>query len=385
MPLVPAKCTQCGANIEIDDTKEAGICQHCGTAFITEKAITNYNTYVTNNNNFAGANINVMGANVDNLIKMAENAIEAGNGKEAVDYANRALEINPESSKSWLLKMKAIEHIGTVGNPQVSEAISYGDNAIKYAEDKEATTEEVYNYYIQRAITLMLIAVSNLKDVAQIKQLAGIGVSAMQGVANGDNVTRNLYINLSTHALTLKLKIDEKYIAEHEDMQNSIATLAKLYVDMCKADVERLSIYGSKLLPEAIEARQSTLKVFKKGLPEDKASEVNDEGVKTNNEGCYIATCVYCSYDCPQVWTLRRFRDYTLDETWYGRAFIKCYYAISPTLVKWFGETKWFKTFWKSKLDKMVTNLNNKGVEDTQYNDKPRLFTTQPRRRLKTA
>ena len=371
MPLVPAKCTQCGANIEIDDTKEAGICQHCGTAFITEKAITNYNTYITNNNNFAGANINVMGANVDNLIKMAENAIEAGNGKEAVDYANRALEINPESSKSWLLKMKAIEYIGTVGNPQVSEAISYGDNAIKYAEDKEATTAEVYDYYIKRAITLMLIAISNLKDVAQIKQLASIGVSAMQGVANGDNVTRTLNLNLSTHALTLKLKIDEKYIAEHEDMQDSVTTLAKLYVNVCEADVERLSVYGSSLTSEAIEARQSTLKLFKAGLPEEKKNEVSDEGVKKNNDnGCYIATCVYGSYDCPQVWTLRRFRDYTLDETWYGRAFIKCYYAISPTLVKWFGETKWFRKFWKSKLDKMVANLNRKGVEDTHYIDK---------------
>lgn len=61
--------------------------------------------------------------------------------------------------------------------------------------------------------------------------------------------------------------------------------------------------------------------------------------------GCYIATCVYGSYDCPQVWTLRRFRDYTLDATWYGKVFIKCYYAISPTLVKCFGNQKWFKTF----------------------------------------
>lgn len=43
MPLVAAKCTQCGANIEVDDTKEAGICKYCGTAFITEKAINNYN------------------------------------------------------------------------------------------------------------------------------------------------------------------------------------------------------------------------------------------------------------------------------------------------------------------------------------------------------
>ncbi len=49
MPLVPAKCTQCGANIQVDSTHEAGICPHCGTAFITEKAVNNYH-YQTNIN-----------------------------------------------------------------------------------------------------------------------------------------------------------------------------------------------------------------------------------------------------------------------------------------------------------------------------------------------
>ncbi len=86
--------------------------------------------------------------------------------------------------------------------------------------------------------------------------------------------------------------------------------------------------------------------------------------------GCYVATAVYGSYDCPQVWTLRRFRDYTLAATWYGRAFIRTYYAISPTLVKCFGHTEWFKKMWKGKLDRMVANLKADGVEDTPYEDK---------------
>ena len=86
--------------------------------------------------------------------------------------------------------------------------------------------------------------------------------------------------------------------------------------------------------------------------------------------GCYVATAVYGSYDCPQVWTLRRYRDYTLTETWYGRAFIRTYYAISPTLVKLFGHTEWFKKMWKGKLDRMVANLNASGVDDTPYEDK---------------
>ena len=83
-----------------------------------------------------------------------------------------------------------------------------------------------------------------------------------------------------------------------------------------------------------------------------------------------MATCVYGSYDCPEVWTLRRYRDYSLDTTWYGRVFIKIYYAISPTIVKWFGHTAWFKKLWKSKLDKMVAKLQEQGYEKTRYNDK---------------
>ena len=86
--------------------------------------------------------------------------------------------------------------------------------------------------------------------------------------------------------------------------------------------------------------------------------------------GCYVATCVYGSYDCPQVWTLRRYRDYTLAKTWYGRAFIRTYYTISPTLVKWFGNTEWFKRMWKPQLDSMVNKLQASGYDNTPYQDK---------------
>lgn len=101
-----------------------------------------------------------------------------------------------------------------------------------------------------------------------------------------------------------------------------------------------------------------------------KAREEYEARERQKNSGCYIATAVYGSYDCPQVWTLRRYRDDTLAETWYGRAFIRVYYAASPTLVKWFGHTEWFKKLWKGKLDHMVCRLNSKGVEDTPYQDR---------------
>ena len=90
----------------------------------------------------------------------------------------------------------------------------------------------------------------------------------------------------------------------------------------------------------------------------------------SGSSGCYVATAVYGSYDCPEVWTLRRFRDFTLDESFVGRAFIKTYYTISPTLVRLFGDTDWFKALWKPILDNMVSKLRNKGFESTPYNDK---------------
>ena len=105
MALVPARCTQCNGNIEVDDTREAGICKYCGTAFITEKVINYYNTYITNNNNFAGAIINVNSRDCGKYLELADSAYKAANWEECYKYSSMALEINPRSSEAWKLKM----------------------------------------------------------------------------------------------------------------------------------------------------------------------------------------------------------------------------------------------------------------------------------------
>ena len=86
-------------------------------------------------------------------------------------------------------------------------------------------------------------------------------------------------------------------------------------------------------------------------------------------DACYIATAVYGSYDCPEVWTLRRFRDNNLSKSLFGRAFIKIYYFFSPILVKILGKTKTFNKFWKKRLNKMVYRLNEKGYSSAPYYD----------------
>ncbi len=89
-----------------------------------------------------------------------------------------------------------------------------------------------------------------------------------------------------------------------------------------------------------------------------------------SKKGCYVATCVYGSYNCPEVWVLRRYRDNVLANRRVGRAFIKVYYALSPRLVKHFGKFSWFIKTCKTVLDKFVAKLQNSGFESSPYTDK---------------
>lgn len=61
MPLVNAKCTNCGATLKVDNTKDVANCEHCGSSFIIEKAINNYYTinYGPNTHSSASSQISV--------------------------------------------------------------------------------------------------------------------------------------------------------------------------------------------------------------------------------------------------------------------------------------------------------------------------------------
>ena len=263
MPLVPAQCTQCGAIVKVDDTKEANICHYCGTAFVTEKAINNY--HITNNMNISNATINVSGVSVENLLLRAEQFETQGDFEKAKEYYNRVLDIEATNQ----VALSKLEQMSSL-----------------YIGQTRVTREQLEQ--VRHYITIG----EKLNAIKMIREFSSLGLK------------------------------DAKDIADHFDTINFHQ-------------------------PQAIVPSSNT----------------------TSNGGCYVATAVYGSYDCPQVWTLRRFRDNTLATTWYGRTFIRLYYAVSPTLVKWFGNTTWFKKLWTSVLNKMVNKLNTEGVESTPYND----------------
>ena len=123
-------------------------------------------------------------------------------------------------------------------------------------------------------------------------------------------------------------------------------------------DLEKAKHWISMAAGKGNESAQKALANLNEGKPPKK------------NPKCYIATCVYGSYDCPEVWTLRRFRDKKLSSSWFGRGFIQIYYTISPKLVELFGSRKWFSSLWKPLLNKMVYRLQKNGIEGSPYSDK---------------
>ena len=107
MSLIPAKCTECGANIEVDESKEAGICSHCGTAFVTEKVINNYQT-TNNNTNYIGEQTNIYFGeskfeeekNQCKVLLMLLNSIDLEFLK---DRALKVMDLNPDNNLARMI------------------------------------------------------------------------------------------------------------------------------------------------------------------------------------------------------------------------------------------------------------------------------------------
>ena len=118
---------------------------------------------------------------------------------------------------------------------------------------------------------------------------------------------------------------------------------------------------GKELMRKAIDLENPKAIALREAMREDG---------KGGKGCCYVATCVYGSYDCPEVWTLRRFRDDVLSRGHFGRLFIRLYYATGPKIVKCMGSKKWFNDLSKPLLNKIVCRLQKTGISGEPYDDK---------------
>ena len=144
--MVPAKCPQCGAAIELNEKNDAGVCPYCGTTFVMREAVNNYNTYVT-------ANISADRENGDALLgilkeqtdKDYENVCrplyEAGMLSELRASAEKIIADSPASPVGYKYMIMSFPEYKYRGTDKYNETL--GEHLAKDAE-----THPIAQYYV---------------------------------------------------------------------------------------------------------------------------------------------------------------------------------------------------------------------------------------------
>ena len=154
MGLIAAKCSQCGAKIEVDDTSERGICLFCGCEYITEKIIQNfYNT--TNVVNKIDNAVFRAGDTMEDLSARFDGFIKVDDWDNAFNVVNAMYKSFPHSGKTYLSQARvAVQFFNVFIDNCLArlDALNY-DNCVVYGFDEIESKRKTYNDdYVTRII-----------------------------------------------------------------------------------------------------------------------------------------------------------------------------------------------------------------------------------------
>lgn len=384
MKLVPAKCPFCGGTIQVDPEKEAAVCEYCKQPFIVEKAITNYNTTIINNPNFDGANIHLDNASLvvkgkygditdDDLFSMGKDALfVTSDFNAAKDIGDELIRRNCKDFRGYYVKGEALFELKA--DPKTSLGLLCKSYDLAPEEKTEKikvdSSEQMVSYKgkIRAAIQILLMNNYPVMDKYVYEYIGSL------------LLTRNLYfyrklvIHFHKNCPSKRIYIDGLEFEGNDDFYVWILQLSKhvvctpAYADYVEPNIPLDDSNNDQI--ELFYEYDSFFKTYHLYKKDQNGTTIYLKNKGNTKNGCYVATCVYGSYDCPEVWTLRRYRDFYLHERWWGKLFIKVYYAVSPTIVKIFGKSKWFNKINKAILDKKVNKLYKKGYKNTKFSDK---------------
>ena len=401
------QCELCGSN---DIVKQEGlyVCQHCGSKYSPNEA---KKLLVQGT-----VQINYL-PSTDNLLELADNAFKARKYEEAEEYSNRAIEINAFESRAWYQKAVAIGAQVEYSPSRIREYVVCFNKSISLITDEKEKSEVIEEFIENMGIIVPSTLDRTLRrfednvthglanDVAVlVEDLNELYASTYEqyGKDPGDFNQKLTKKVIDSVARAYDGNIINDYTGNKEfprkpDLDlylNRVGYLRQildLVFPVCDDKELKLSNLRVKLFILNAELNAASYRKKRGGEIEldyklsDESKKITLEQIAETHKqikqldptykipksgGCYIATAVYGSYNCPQVWVLRRFRDQILLKTRVGSAFVKIYYCISPVLVSWFGESKWFKRVCVIPIDFLVRKLRSVGISGEPYHDR---------------
>jgi len=338
-------CEMCGSTNLIKENS-VYICQSCGTKYSTEEA---KKLMIDGTVSVEGTVKIDTSAELINLYQIARRAKETDNYENALKYYDMILVKDPNSWEAnfYVVYFRAI--------------------SCKIAEIQNAAI------LVTNCLETVLQLIKN-----QIEDKEQQSKAVLDVFLSSSDISEMLFLGAYNHYIKIDGSIRSKYTQEYvynvsaatnimyqlgNCIENIFGTYMFLASDSWKQAISQHSKYfhslkNKELVLKDINAYTEKIKKYDTDFQPPKLST-----------GCYIATMVYGTYNCPEVWTLRRYRDLILAKTWYGKLFIITYYAISPTLVKWVGDSYRLKLLIRKSLNKLISIQQKKGIESTPYQD----------------
>lgn len=342
-------CEMCGAT---DVVKVDGlfVCQYCGTKYSVEEA---RRMMIEGTVEVTGRVKVDNSEKLENLYQIARRAKDDNNGENAAKYYDMILVEDPTSWEAafYVVYFKAMEckiaqiHSAIVSvNNCIDTVLKLIKDKVVNEDERERAIKEVSNH---------VLIISTMMARASKNHYEEIGVeiksSFLQGYVDSTFACFNTMYNMGNQL---------------ECVFGDLRFACDMAVVAWTAGIDWHS--GIIGMLDDKESNKNTMLRYAEKIKKYNASYLPP---KVSTGGCYIATAIYGSYECPQLWTLRRYRDCILAKTWHGRAIIRIYYAISPTFAKRFSHTVWLKTICKNKLDHMVKMLQSEGISEIPYED----------------
>ncbi len=401
MALFSAKCTTCGANVDVDSFKDTALCDYCGTEFFIEKntpstiSASVVNVYKNEGapvdfivvagtlSKYNGSSPNVVipegvitigntafsGCTGITSIIMSDTVRHIGNWSfggcselERVKLSSKLTSIGPWAFSGCrnLTEITLPETLRDIKSSAFNDCVKL--TSIKIPEGVTTINTGAFNRchsLINIEIPMSVLSIEkeafahcyNLENLSLPSSLVSIGDSAFEGCAKLHNLSvPQGVISIGSEAFSNCIALD------HVTLPQSLVELS--------SD----AFQGCFNLMEISHPPQFDWKDFK-GTAYHKALDNTNMPKIKEKMGCYIATAVYGSYNCPELWVLRRFRDNVLAKSIIGRAFIKIYYGLSPLLISLVGDKQFFTSTAKHCLDWFTSILENKGFSSKPYND----------------
>ena len=197
MPLVNAKCTNCGGALKVDDTKEAAICEYCGSPFIVEKAINNYNYHITNN--ITAQNVIIAGKGEmekERLLQNAKTQLSFNDTASARSTYSQITEDYPDDYRGWygLASVETDEFKKVdVSAQEFTTICGYMDRAIMTAPSgKKEEFQQEWEAYLSNHWSFLE---EKKKELCELQNIADELQSKIDELKNQINISNEIISN----------------------------------------------------------------------------------------------------------------------------------------------------------------------------------------------